>query len=140
MQHAPRFDTVDVDPLGLKPKLAMYANSILSQLWHSSPMKNRIVIGKHKLGCPEDKFEERYTDGRTGWYDGVHMFNRAGKAVYTESLVQIIKSVIPALTRTTSDDQTQARHRNKKTTNTRYHSRQSQYIVPTSNKFDILGN
>ena len=36
MQHAPRYDRSDVDPLGLKPKLAMFANATFNQMWHSS--------------------------------------------------------------------------------------------------------
>ena len=33
MNHAPRFDTADIDPLGIKPKLAEFANNHLLQLW-----------------------------------------------------------------------------------------------------------
>ena len=145
MQHAPRYDTVDVDPLGLKSKLAMYANSILSQMWHSSVMKEKIIVGKHKLECSDDMFEARYTDGRTGWHDGVHTYGRCGMRAYTDSLLQIIKTAIPTGAKRDDGDhstcpQASFRNKQKKTTNPRHHSKQNLYTVPVSNQFDILGN
>ena len=71
MEHAPRFDAPDVDPTGLKPKLAL--------LWHSSVMKDRIVIGKHSLDCSGEQISVRYRDDRSGRYDGVHMYGSQGK-------------------------------------------------------------
>ena len=47
MEHAPRYDTEDVDPLKLKTDLAKYANYTFNQLWLDSP-KN-ITIGHHGL-------------------------------------------------------------------------------------------
>ena len=49
MEHAPRFDEYNVDPTGLKPELAKYANSTFYQILNSSDLKDRIVIGKHSL-------------------------------------------------------------------------------------------
>ena len=68
MQHAPRFDEQNVDPSGLKPKLAKLANSTLSQLWHSSVHKDKIVIGHHNLDCSGDLVTARYRDERTNRY------------------------------------------------------------------------
>ena len=31
MEHAPRFDENEVDPIGLKPRLAKFANSTISE-------------------------------------------------------------------------------------------------------------
>ena len=49
MEHPPRFDTVDVDPLSVKPTLANLANTTLGQLWLNSPLKDKIFIGQHSL-------------------------------------------------------------------------------------------
>ena len=146
LQHAPRYDTVDVDPLGLKTKLAMFANSILGQLWHSSALKEKIIVGKHRLDCTDDKFEERYTDERTGWYDGVHMYGRCGLKAYTDSLIEIFKTAIPHVPFIGTDNHSSYRNNQKKTTNQkkmtnqRHHFKQNVYTVPVNNKFDILGN
>ena len=49
MNHAPRFDTKDVDPVQLKTKLATFANSYFLELWLDSSMKDKIIIGSHTL-------------------------------------------------------------------------------------------
>ena len=51
MEHAPRFDKKAIDPTGLKPKLALYANTIFAQMWQNSGTKERIIIGKHTRVC-----------------------------------------------------------------------------------------
>ena len=61
MEHAPRYDTQEVDPSGVKPKLANFANSTMSKMWHSSAMRNRIVLGKHSLSCNTDDKDSVYT-------------------------------------------------------------------------------
>ena len=45
MEHPPRFDNVDKDQSFLKPKLANYANDVFRQLWSSSSLKHKIVLG-----------------------------------------------------------------------------------------------
>ena len=49
MEHPPRFDTADVDPLSLKPQLAKFANFMFRQMWSNSSWKQRIILGQHKL-------------------------------------------------------------------------------------------
>ena len=74
MEHPPRFDEQNVDPLSLKPKLAKIANSKLGELWLNSELKNKIFIGQHSLessGTGESHYD-RYSDWNTGHYDGVH--------------------------------------------------------------------
>ena len=61
LEHAPRFDTQDIDPAGLKPELAKLANATFSQLWHSSSFKHKITIGKHSLDCPDELIAARYS-------------------------------------------------------------------------------
>ena len=107
-------------------------------------MKEKIIVGKHTLEC-SDMFEARYTDGRTSWYDGVHMYSRCGMRAYTESVLQIIKTAIPTGAKRDDGDhstclQASFRNKQKKTTNPRHHSKQNLYTVLVSNQFDILGN
>ena len=71
MNHAPREDAPAIDPSGIKPILANFANSYLLELWIDSPMKNRIFIGSHNLDCHGDTRTKRYTDEQSGRYDGV---------------------------------------------------------------------
>ena len=92
MNHGPRFDKKNVDPVGIKQKLVSYANSFLLELWLDSPHKNKILIGSHNLECSGSIQMDRYTDERTGRYDGVHMYGAEGKSAYTESVVNILLS------------------------------------------------
>ena len=90
----PRFDTAKVDPVSVKPKLAMYANSFLLEAWLDSPQKDKRLIGSPNLDCSSSQRVERYTDKRSGRHDGVHMYGYAGKTAYTESVINILKSSI----------------------------------------------
>ena len=92
LNHSPRFDTRQVDPVGLKPNLANFANNYLLELWLDSPHKNNIFIGSHSLESSANVRKERYTDDRTGWYDGVHLYGSSGKTAYTESVLNILLS------------------------------------------------
>ena len=92
MEHPPRFDTPDVDPTSLKPKLARLANSTLGQLWLNSALKDKIHIGRHSLessGAGATHFK-RYENIKTGRYDGVHMYGQTGCKDYTNSLKTIL--------------------------------------------------
>ena len=68
MEHPPRFDGK------LKPELAKLADSTLGQLWVLSPLKGRIIIGRHSLESPAVGLTHmaRYKDHNTGRYDAVH--------------------------------------------------------------------
>ena len=90
MNHAPRFDTPDVDPVGLKHNLAKFANSCLLELWMDCTMKDKIFIGSHNLESSGAQRTHRYTDERSRKYDGVHLYGNAGKAAYTESVLNIL--------------------------------------------------
>ena len=94
MNHAPRFDKANVDPLRVKSKLAIYANSFLLELWLDSPQKENILIGSHNLQCSANTRAERYRDEHSGRYDGVHLYGSAGKQAYTESVINILLSSI----------------------------------------------
>ena len=79
MEHAPRFDSAHVDPLGLKPDLAKFANITLRQLWFISPMKNKLQIGNHRLNYISNNVSEYYQDTKSKRFDGVHMYSMKGK-------------------------------------------------------------
>ena len=148
MTHAPRHDISVIDPTGLKPKLAQYANSTFSSLWHSSAMKDKITVGKHSLNVSEDMMMAIYKDERSGRYDGVHHFGAHAKQFYTQSVLNIFKTVLPAprIKNPTFSSTHTDQNRHKKTNNQtktktpNQQSRRSFYNVPVNNQFDILGN
>ena len=147
LEHAPRHDIPSVDPTGLKPKLAEFANSTFAYLWHSSAMKDKIVIGKHSLDCAGDMVQAWFKDDWSGRYDGVHMYGRQGQTAYTQSLLKIFKSVIPTQqfknpsSSSSHTDCPQAVYQ-KKSGNKISGKKMSKttYNVLTSNKFNVLGN
>ena len=47
MNHAPRHDTTEDDPVKIKHNLALFANAHMQELWLASPFKHKIVIGEH---------------------------------------------------------------------------------------------
>ena len=158
LEHAPRHDIGKVDPTKLKPKLALLANSTFAQLWHSSAMKDKIAIGKHNLDCSSDLIVERYKDDWSGRYDGVHLYGSQGKNVFTNSVCQILKSVIPASKSSSFSSShfscPQAQYQNSKkqskwqrsqgyenkNQSSKNQSNKNQYNVPISNQFELLGN
>ena len=107
MSHTPRYDTGKVDPVGLKSILVNFANNYFLELWLDSPLKDKIFIGSHNLECSGKSRTNRYTDKRTGQYDGVHMYGRAGAAAYTESVVNILLSSFQSGSSTQKNQETQ---------------------------------
>ena len=93
LEHSPRYDMKDVDPLNLKPALANYANNTFAQLWLDSPQKDQIFIGQHNLatGGSGIVHNDRFLDVRTMKYDGVHFYGRFGRKSYTKSVKNIIQ-------------------------------------------------
>ena len=148
MEHSPRFDETDVDPTGIKPLLVKYANDTLVQMLQSSPMKDKLVLGKHKLDCAGDKMAAMYRDGWSDRFDGVHMYGRQGRRAFTSSVLEIIKSALstPHDAKTASSSyhsscpQTQYMNKQKKKTVPSNQHNQNIYTVPVKNQFDILGN
>ena len=62
MKHIPRYDPQVSDPLSLKPALSQMFNNLLTELWMSSPLKDRIVIGSHDIECSGAIRESRYRE------------------------------------------------------------------------------
>ena len=97
MEHPPRFDTADIDPCSLKPNLARIANVTIGQLWMNSPLKDRIVIGRHGLENSGNGAAHlsRYQNFHTGRYDGVNFYGQTGSTDYTNSVKTILMMSIP---------------------------------------------
>ena len=95
MNHIPRFDTKQADPLSIKPKLATYANNILQEKWLESSHKNRIQVANHELlSVPGPQQKSLYTDQRDGRYDGIHLYGEHGKQAFTSSIKNILLSSV----------------------------------------------
>ena len=96
MEHAPRFDENELDPTGLKPNLAKFANFNLANMCQNSAFKDKITLGKHSLDCDIGMLTTRYRDERTGRYDGVHMNTGEGRKAHTDSVSLILeRTVLP---------------------------------------------
>ena len=150
MEHAPRHDVAQVDPTKLKPKLAKYANSVLTEMLLSSDAKDLIMIGKHSLDISEDMVDTVFRDDWTGRFDGVHMYNGRGASLYTKSVVQIFKALLsphqmesngstssPSSSFHDACPQAQYQERQRKKQSQMNNDR---YSIPVRNQFDILGN
>ena len=73
------------------------ANTTLSQLWVISPLKEKIIIGRHSLESTGvgSSHLGRYKDYTTGRYDGVHLYGRTGVRDYTNSVKSILLIALP---------------------------------------------
>ena len=139
MEHPPRFDTVDVDPLSVKPTLAKLANTTLGQLWLNSPLKDKIFIGQHSLessGVGTAHFA-RYQNSHTGRYDGVHLYGKTGYTDYTNSGKTILMIGLPKYnaTQTATGNTQSGNHANCEQTQ---YQKQYQPSVQTKNRFNVL--
>ena len=91
MEHPPRCDKKEVDPTSLKSTLAELANSTLTQLWLNSPLREKIIIGRHSLenSGSGGVYHARYVNNKTGRFDGVHFYGQMGREDYTKSVKNI---------------------------------------------------
>jgi hypothetical protein len=138
LEHPPRFDTKDKDPLSLKPELAKYANGLYRQFWFASDLKNKIVIGQHNLECSEQSRMSRFTDRIKNKYDGVHMYGPEGRKAFTDSILSIFSSCIDPhglRPRPSHTDCPQTKYMNKQKARS-----DSTSSVPVQNRFSVLGN
>ena len=144
LEHPPRFDIEEKDPLGLKPEFAKYANNMYRQLWFQSKMKDRIVIGQHKLECSEQARIDRYMNKKKNKYDGVHMYGAEGRKAYTENILSILTHNIPP---PSSRLRPRPENSHKSCPQTKYMNTKqnkshpdAEYSVPVQNRFNVLGN
>ena len=135
MEHAPRFDPEEVDPTGLKPSLARYANYNLAQMCNNSAFKDKLSIGKHSLDCNISMLTTRYRDDKTGRYDGIHMFGREGSIAFTNSVSSILECVLNL--QFSHSHCPQAQHTKRES---RLRNKNTKYNVSVHNKFETLGN
>ena len=92
MNQTPRYDEKSVDPLSLKPVLALLFNNTLTELWTGSKFRAKVVIGAHSLDCSGGVKEARYRDIKYKKYDGLHLYGPSGRKAYTVSVLNIFKS------------------------------------------------
>ena len=140
LTHAPRHDSKASDPLGLKPKLAVFANSYLSELWLSSKEKKSIAIGSHTLDCPTDIAMIRHTDEHTGRFDGVNYYSAVGRAAYLESVMNILLTAFntqPSQS-TSKDDHTECPQARYQRTQTYSSVVKNQQPIKIQNRFSPL--
>jgi hypothetical protein len=118
-------------------------------MWHSSAMRDRIVIGKHSLSCNEDNKVLMYRDDWSGRFDGIHLYGSQGKKAYSASVLNILRNVLPITPPSSPASSShsmcpQSKYQKKKyqtkKSAPRFSSSQSSYTIPLNNKFDVLGN
>ena len=142
MEHHPRFDTIDQDPMTLKPKLAKQANVTLGELWLNSEKKDKIFIGQHSLesfGRGSSHFD-RYKDQNTGKYDGVHFYGKAGSTDYTNSVNTIMMLAEEHQNNTQNHQSGRAQSDDHTNCPQAKYQRRYQSSISTSNRFSVLNS
>ena len=92
MKQTPRYDPSHVDPMGMKPTLALLFNNNITSLWMDSADKEKIFIGNHNIECTGAIKESRYRHTKSGKYDGIHLYGSSGRKAYTLSVLSILKA------------------------------------------------
>ena len=100
LEHAPRYDTEDKDPMGVCGLLPGLANNELKKARNSSEFAEHIMVGEHTgLVCAGSTRIQRFTSDHThirnksvrlGKYDGIHMYSQAGAKALTQSLLNTL--------------------------------------------------
>ena len=125
MEHAPRYDEKDNDPLGLKPELSKYANSVYNQLWLDSHLKNKISVGRHSLNeISDESYDDIFRNPKSGRHDGVHLYGRSGRKIYTKSVKNILQKSFPSSSPVSQPSQGKQDHLSQK-----YHKKKSPQAV-----------
>ena len=142
MKQTPRYDPLSLDPLSLKPALAMLFNNTLTDLWMNCTDKDKIFVGSHNIECSGPIKESRYRHTKSGKYDGVHLYGSSGQKAYTMSVLNILRSA-----KLTSEDYEyhfscpQYKYQNRKQDNRHTKSQNIKVSsVPTYNRFQKLNN
>ena len=153
MKQIPRYDPSDVDPLSLKPALAMLFNNTLTNLWMESPDKEKIFIGIHNIECNGAIRESRYRHTKSGKYDGIHLYGSSGRKAYTLSVLNILKAAqVTSSEHNYHQSCAQFKYQNRQNRNNprqtvKSHDRkfsgsqknqQNIFTVPTHSRFDTL--
>ena len=142
MKQIPRYDTTQVDPLGIKASLSTLYNNTLTDLWMESNFRDRIFVGNHNIDCTGAIRQARYMDTQSGRYDGIHLYGSSGMKFYTLSVLNILK-----LANITSEEynyhlscpQSQYMKKMKNTSDRSMNYNFNQRIsVPVHNRFSVL--
>ena len=72
MKQTPRYDPAKTDPNCLKPVLSQLFNHTITDLWMTSQLKSKIVVGSHNIDCTGSIREARYRITKSGFFDGIH--------------------------------------------------------------------
>ena len=133
MDPPPRFDEK------VKSKLARLANATFNQLWLSSSLQNKIIIGRHSLESSGSgaAFSARYVNPKSGRYDGVHLYGENGCRDYTDSVRTILMLALPLKPEcgTTQPDDHNSCEQAKYLSKPRY-----QPSVKTCNRFSVFNS
>ena len=99
LEHVPRFDIEENDPMGVRPELARLANLELRRARDASSQAEHIMVGQHTgLECDGKIRVDRFTSNHThiknknvrmGKYDGLHMYSQQGAEALTKSILTI---------------------------------------------------
>ena len=89
LDRTPRFDPKEVDPAGIKPKLAEYGNALNEKFRDKSAYKDKIFIGKHTFDCNQETFGP----SDIKHFDGIHMIGKKGSENYTKILIDVLSHV-----------------------------------------------
>ena len=143
LEHPPRFDKQEADPISLKPDLARLANATLGQMWLNSPLKNRIFIGHHSLessGNSSAHFE-RYQNQNSGRYDGVHLYGKTGRRDYTNSVKSILMMAFPEVNPATTKCGSAQQNSHEKCPQTNYQEKTKYHpSVQPRNRFNVFNS
>ena len=152
MKQIPRYDPSHVDPMGLKPALALLFNNTISNLWMNSPHREKIFIGNHNIDCTGAIKESRYRETKSGKYDGYHLLGNSGQKALTLSVLNILKAAnivsseynfhqsCPQFKFQNRRNRGQYRQPNQSNGNNNRKSRNTQqtFTLPTNNRFTRL--
>ena len=140
MKHIPRYDPQVSDPLSLKPALSQMFNNLLTELWMSSPLKDRMVIGSHNIECSGAIRESRYRESKTGKFDGIHLLGNSGRKFYTLSVLNILNiSELTTQEYIYHKSCPQAQYtKQQKNIRTSTPKQQPEFVLPTYNRFSCL--
>ena len=128
MEHTPRFDVHEADPTALKPKLAMYANTVLADLHKQSVFQDRIILGKHGLDMEGSKMGACYRDA------------------HNKSVIETMKRMLSSsVARSSFLSSTTASNYHTTCPQAQYQKTQrlkmnNIYNIPIRNQFEVLGN
>ena len=142
MEHPPRFDSVNMDPISLKPNLVRLANATLGQCWLNSAFKDKIIIGRHSLESSGvgATHVARYQNSKTGRCDGVHLYGPTGWVDYTNSVktIMLIASPTSNSAKDNSGFGTSQPKNHNNCEQAKYQRKQYHPPVQTKNRFNVL--